>query len=275
MNYYEMLGMNKEPFSTSPDPHFFYASKEHKAALMKAIIEVRLKRGLSVIMGNVGMGKTTLCRKLLQMFRERENIDIYMILDPDYRTEKLFFGALIKTFSIEITKSRPNTLDYKEALKNFLFKKAVEQGRTVVLLIDEAQKMTLSSLEILRMLLNYETNEYKLLQLLLVGQTELRVQLKQMRNFVDRISFKCVLNPISDLNELRELINFRVEKAGYAGEEKLFDPGAIREIYQYTQGYPRRLAMLCHNALRELVICEQKIVTSEIIRETIAQEVLI
>jgi len=275
MNYYEILGMNKEPFSTSPDPHFFYASKEHKAALMKAIIEVRLRRGLSVIMGNVGMGKTTLCRKLLQMFRERENIDIYMILDPDYKTEKLFMGALIKTFGIDVGKARPNTLDYKEALKNFLFKKAIEQERTIVLLVDEAQKLTLSSLEILRILLNYETNEYKLLQLLLMGQTELRTQLKQMRNFVDRISFKCVLNPLSDLNELRELINFRVEKAGYTEEEELFDPGAIREIYQYTQGYPRRLAMLCHNALRELVIHEKKIVTSEIIRETIAQEVLI
>ena len=94
MSYYKMLGIDKEPFSTSPDPHFFYESREHMTALMRIMIEIRLKRGLSVILGDVGTGKTTLCRKLLQMFKAREDVDFYIILDPGYDTEELFIEAL-------------------------------------------------------------------------------------------------------------------------------------------------------------------------------------
>ena len=90
MGYYNLLGMDKEPFSTSPDPLFFYGSQEHRAALTRIMIEIRLRRGLSVILGDVGTGKTTLCRKLLQMFRERENLEFYIILDPTFNNEELF-----------------------------------------------------------------------------------------------------------------------------------------------------------------------------------------
>ncbi|MDP8258011.1 MAG: AAA family ATPase [Candidatus Aadella gelida] len=274
MNYYKMLGMDREPFSTSPDPHFFYDSQEHKAALMRILIEVRLKRGLSVIMGDVGTGKTTLCRKLLQLFKERENVEFYIILDPAFKTEELFIECLIRTFGITMEKEQPNILDYKEAIKNFLYRKGVEENKTVVLLVDEAQKMDSSSLEVLRMLLNYETNEFKLLQLVLVGQMELMVQLKSMRNFVDRIGLKYILNPF-DIREVKGMLDFRLKKAGYESHTDLFDPEAIEEIYKITQGYPRRVSMLCHNALRELVITESKTVSYEIINKLVSKEVFI
>ncbi|MFH1411570.1 MAG: AAA family ATPase [Candidatus Omnitrophota bacterium] len=274
MNYYKILGMDREPFSTSPDPHFFYDSQEHKAALMRILIEVRLKRGLSVIMGDVGTGKTTLCRKLLQLFKERENVEFYIILDPTFKTEELFIECLIRTFGITLEQEHPNILDYKEALKNLLYRKGVEENKTVVLLVDEAQKMDSSSLEVLRMLLNYETNEFKLLQLVLVGQMELMAQLKGMRNFVDRIGLKYILNPF-DIHEVEGMLDFRLKKAGYNSHTDLFDSDAIEEIYKITQGYPRRVSMLCHNALRELVVTDSKIVTRDIIAKLVSKEVFI
>jgi len=276
MSYYRILGLKREPFSTSPDPLFFYKSSEHMAALMRIMIEIRLKRGLSVILGDVGTGKTTLCRKLLQMFKVREDVEFYIILDPGYETEKLFLSALIKTFGLisDTIIEEINILDYRERLKDFLFKKGVEEGKTVVLLIDEAQKMNAASLEALRTLLNYETNEYKLLQLVLVGQMELISQLREMRNLVDRINLKYILNPL-DAKEVEELINFRLHKAGYTSDKTLFDKGAVEEIYKNTQGYPRRVSMLCHNALRELLTSNKGYVDRELIQNLLSKEVMI
>ena len=134
--------------------------------------------------------------------------------------------------------------------------------------------MNSESLEVLRMLLNYETNEFKLLQLVLVGQMELLSQLKGLRNFVDRISLKYILNPF-DLHEVKEMINFRTEKAGNRSRIRLFDDEAIEEIYKFTQGYPRRVSMLCHSALRELVITNDNLVTKEVIQQLVSKEILI
>ena len=102
MSYFKVLGLDKEPFSTSPDPSFFYESREHHAALMRLMVEIRLKRGLSLILGDVGTGKTTLSRKLFQMLKERDDIIFHMILDPTYDTEELFLDSLIRTFKIEL-----------------------------------------------------------------------------------------------------------------------------------------------------------------------------
>ena len=235
MSYYKLLGLNKEPFLTTPDPEFFYESKEHKAALLRLIIEIRLRRGLSLILGDVGTGKTTLSRKLFQMCKEREDIIFHMILDPTYETEEIFLDSLIRTFGISLSITNPSILDYKEAVKKYLFEKGVEEKKTVVLLIDEAQKLNVLSLEILRVLLNYETNEYKLLQLVLLAQLEILPRIKEMRNFTDRISLKYVLNPL-DEEETGEMIKFRLRKAGYNSKVSFFTDEAIKEIYRYTKG---------------------------------------
>jgi general secretion pathway protein A len=273
MSYYKLLGLEKEPFSTSPDPEFFYESQEHRAALLRLMIEIRLKRGLSLILGDVGTGKTTLSRKLFQMLKKREDIIFHMILDPTYDTEEIFLDSLIRTFGLQILASNPSILDYKEAIKRYLFEKGVEEGKTIVLLIDEVQKLNTISLEVLRILLNYETNEYKLLQLVLVGQLEILPRLREMRNFMDRVSLKYVLNPL-DEKEVREMIEFRIRKAGYTSTARFFTDEAIKEIYQYTQGYPRRVAMLCHEALKYLVAENKTIVDLKMVREIILRDKL-
>lgn len=274
MSYYRILGLNREPFSTSPDPKFFYESKEHMAALMRIMIEIRLKRGLSVILGEVGTGKTTLCRKLLQMFSVRNDVEFYIILDPRFDSEELFMDALVRSFGLTVDPGSANILDYKEQLKDFLFRKGIEENKTVVLLVDEAQKMNETSLEALRTLLNYETNEYKLLQLVLVGQMELIPALKSMPNFVDRINLKYIINPF-DEDEVREMIDFRLRRAGYESDRELFTDEAIEEVYKHTQGYPRRVSMLCHNLLRELAITNRHYIDKDMVEHSLSREVLL
>jgi general secretion pathway protein A len=266
MNYYSALGLHKEPFSTSPDPAFFFESHQHHALLLKLMIEIRLKRGLSLILGDVGTGKTTLSRKLFQMLKERQDIIFGMILDPVFDSEQLFLEALLRTFKVDLPQG--NILDYKDALKKFLFQKGVEENKTVVLLIDESQKLNEGSLEVLRSLLNYETNEFKLLQLVLLSQLELLPKLRQMNNFWDRISLKYVLNPL-DEQETKEMISFRLRQSGYAFEANLFNDEAVDVIYEYTGGYPRKISMICHDALTYLVAQSKAVVDGAAIRELI------
>lgn len=160
-------------------------------------------------------------------------------------------------------------IDFKEALEKYLFQKGVEENKTIILLIDEGQKLTPENLEVLRTLLNYETNEYKLLQLVIMAQVELLLRIKRIRNFMDRISLKYTINPL-DENETKQMIEFRLSQAGYNGQNNLFNEEAIKLIYQHSQGYPRRISMLCHDALEMLVMREKTLVNEEIIKELIA-----
>jgi general secretion pathway protein A len=272
MSYYKVLGFEKEPFSTSPDPAFFYLSKEHETALTNILIEIRLKRGLSVILGDVGTGKTTLSRKLIQELKEREDFIFHIILDPSFENERLFLTSLARNFEINNIGVDPTIIDLREALERSLFQKGVTEGKTVTIIIDEAQKLNEGSLEMLRVLLNYETNEFKLLQLVLLGQLELHSKITTIPNFFDRISFKYTLNPL-DFEETKEMIGFRLAQAGYKANIHLFLDEALREIHQYSQGYPRQITMMCHKALKTLVLKNKFVVDAAFIREMMEEEI--
>lgn len=274
MSYYTLLGLTREPFSSSPDPDFFYESHDHHAVLTRLLIEIRLRRGLSVVLGDVGTGKTTLSRKLFQMLADRPDILFFMVMDPTFQSEDLFLESLIRVFNIQNDLGTNKTiLDYKEAIKKYLYQKGVEENRTVVLVVDEAQKLNEMSLEVLRVLLNYETNEFKLLQLVLFGQMELLPRINEMKNFVDRIIFRYVLNPL-DKKELKDMIEFRLRQAGFNSSLQLFTDDAIEEIHNYTQGYPRRINLLCHNVLRALITENKAVVDAGMVHQLFARSVV-
>lgn len=274
MSYYRVLGFDKEPFSTSPDPEFFYSSRWHDRALTNVLIELRLKRGLSVVLGDVGTGKTTLSRKLVQDLKARGDCLFHIFLDPCFESKTHFMQAVIRNFGAlpEAAACNASVSDLREALERFLFEKGVIENKTIILIIDEAQKLDELSLEELRLLLNYETNEFKLLQVVLLGQSELLPTIKAIPNFFDRISFKTTLYPL-DYEETKELIRFRLGQAGYRAKMDLFLEEALREIYHYTNGYPRQVTMVCHRALKEMLLRKKAVVDLQVIKDLINEDI--
>ena len=269
MSYYSVLGLQREPFSTSPDPNFFFRSSSHLQALNRLEIAIRLKRGLCLILGDIGTGKTTLARTLLSNVQHDDELVFHLIMDPWYETEYQFLQSLCRMF--EVRPAFKSTLDCREAIEHYLFQKGVTEGKTIVLLIDEGQKLSLDMLENLRVLLNYETNEYKLLQVVIFSQMELLPRITRIKNFIDRVALKYIVNPL-DEQETAQLIQFRLEAAGLANGAALFTPEAVHAIHQFTQGYPRKIAMMCHNALESLVMREQSVIDAPLIQELLSDE---
>ena len=271
MSYYKLLGLEREPFSTSPDPNFFFLSAAHRAALYRLRIAVKLQRGLCLVLGDVGTGKTTLSRRLAQLLPQDGPITLHVILNPYFESDQQFLLALMDAFHLEVPATPPPIRVMLATIERYLFTQGVEGGRIVTLLIDEAQQLTPANLEILRALLNYETHDTKLLQLILMAQLEFLPTLRSIRNLWDRVSLKYVLNPLDEL-ETKELVLFRLQRAGFTDREPLFTDEAIREIYQATQGYPRRIALLCPDALEQLVMEHQPVVSDALIRHLVSRE---
>lgn len=271
MQFYEAIGFKREPFSTSPDPAFFYRSKEHEECLQRLEISIRLRRGLNVVLGDVGTGKTTLSRTLLQSIGTDDSFVIQIVLDPSFRSEFQMLTSLLAMY--EIAPNGRSTLAYKDALRDFLYEKGVNENKTIVLLIDEGQKLTPTYIELLRNLLNFETNEYKLLQLIIMGQMELLPRIRRIRSFRDRIAMSYVLNPLNR-TDTRNMILYRLQVAGYLEPDALFTEGAFEEIYRWTQGYPRQVTTLCHNALVTMFTMEAAYVDPNIVKATMNRNAL-
>jgi general secretion pathway protein A len=269
MSYYNVLGLYKEPFSTSPDPDFLYRSRSHISALHRLEIAIRLKRGLSLILGDIGTGKTTIARALIQSFKNEPEYVFHIILDPHQEDRAHFINNLCRIFGLQYTYS-----DEPDILEKYLFQKGVIENKTVVLIVDEGQKLNQSCVEVLRTLLNYETNEFKLLQLVIMAQLEFLEKAGKVRNFMDRISFKYLLNPLLE-DETREMIMYRLRQAGMPQGRLVFTNEAIHEIFNYTRGYPRRVASICHQALENIVMHNKRIIDVDQIRDIIKQEVSI
>lgn len=269
MSYYRVLGLEKEPFSTSPDPSLFYLSQEHRAALYRLRISVKLKRGMSLVLGDVGAGKTTLSRRFSQLVKNEPRTIMHMVLNPLFEDERDFLAEISARFGIQPAGS--GALAHFNAIESYLFKKGVQEGQTIVLLIDEAQKLNDRCLEALRGLLNYETNEHKLLQLILVSQLELVPRLSAMKNFWDRISLKHMLSPF-DLGEMKQMILFRLKAVGYRSPVQLFSDEAFRAIYQATQGHPRQVTQLCHDCLEHVVMYNRPYVERQLVDWLVSRE---
>ncbi|OGR34349.1 MAG: hypothetical protein A2051_01115 [Desulfovibrionales bacterium GWA2_65_9] len=255
MNLYANLDLEREPFSNSPDPNFLHQTRQHATCLQELEISLRLRRGLSVITGDIGTGKTTLCRGLLRAFGQDSEADMHLLLDPHFSTPEEFLRVILGSISRLTPDPAMGLWELKEALKQQLFRLGMVERRLVVLIIDEGQKLSLENLEILREMLNYETNSSKLLQIVIFGQRELEPLLAAMPNLVDRINVRRRLRALT-LSETRQMIRHRLKVAASAGAAPQvdFSGAAICAIHLACKGSPRKIVRLCHMAMLEMLV---------------------
>jgi general secretion pathway protein A len=254
MDYFSILNLNKEPFSNSPDPEFFFHSRQHLDCLQKLELSLLLRRGLNVIIGEVGTGKTTLCRQLIRRFSQKEETETHLILDPHFLNASEFLATVTKMLVGQKPVAGSHDWQIKEYIKQYLFRKGVNQNKTVVLIIDEGQKIPAFCLEILREFLNYETNQYKLLQIVIFAQKEFENTIRRYPNFADRINLYHRLKPLS-FKDTRLMIKFRLQKSSNSRRQSnLFTQPALWAIYRITGGHPRKIINLCRQSILSTII---------------------
>ncbi len=257
MDYYKLFNLEREPFSNTPDPDFFYRSTRHVECLQKLEIAVRLRRGLCIVQGEVGTGKTTLCRQLIRTLSTDESIRVHLILDPCFEGAELMAAALNRMLNGREKAAACSTMaEHKEMIKDRLFRAGVDGQEATVLIIDEGQKLPGRCIEFMREILNYETNRHKLIQIVVFAQEEMADLLAAHPNFADRAALYHHLGPLSRGDTAR-LIRYRLDRAG-AGERTastpVFTHGALRRIHRHSRGYPRRIVNLAHTSLLLLLI---------------------
>ncbi len=255
MSYHELLGLDREPFGNSPDPDFFHGSPRHAECLRRLEIAVRLRRGLCVVVGEVGTGKSTVCRRLIRTLGYDPDVLVHLLLDPSFADPRDFLAAVAVSFGI-LVDGEDSASRIREAIQDYLLQKGEGEGKIVVLCVDEGQKISAECLEILRELLNFETNTHKLLQIVVFAQPEFSAMLAARKNLADRVNTRYDLRPLP-LSETRRLIRTRLRLAAgeaFQGREPdIFTDAALRAIHRTTRGYPRRIMRLCHAALLETV----------------------
>jgi len=247
--YKEYFHLREEPFSITPDPRFLYMTGRHREALDHLLYGIRQRKGFICLTGEVGAGKTTLCRALLAELGS--DVHTALILNPVLSPTQLL-RAIVQEFGMH-SKCR-DRLSYLWLLNSFLLQ-AIAEDKTCVLIIDEAQDMPRPTLEMARLLSNLETERHKLLQIVLVGQPELRALLGKpsLRQLAQRITVRYHLGAMTP-QETGEYIRHRLRIAG-ASEPQAdqpgidFDGGAIEEIYRYSQGTPRLINAVGDKAL--------------------------
>ena len=243
--YKEYFGLKETPFSIAPDPHYFYISEGHREALAHLIYGINSDGGFILLTGEVGTGKTTVCRCLLEQIPE--NCEVAFILNPALSSVELL-AAICDEFRIAYSRGNETAKDLVANIYDFLLH-IHETGRRAILIIEEAQNLTVQVLEQIRLLTNLETSQRKLLQIIMLGQPELRKTLAkpQLRQLSQRVTAQYHLGPLGK-HEIDSYVKHRLAVAGLTHRE-IFPPTAIRMLYNLTRGIPRIINLICDRAL--------------------------
>ena len=242
--YLDFYGLRERPFSETPDPKFLFLTPGHREALAQLIYGVQEGKGFIVLTGEVGTGKTTLLRTFMERIGT-SSTHVAFIFDSTMPYDGLV-EYMLEDFGIPSAgKTRAQRLF---ALNRFLIERR-RAGQTAAVVVDEAQNLSLASLEHLRLLSNFETPTGKLLQIILVGQPELRDTLArpELRQLRQRLGMRCMIRPLTR-EETRNYIRSRLHVAG-ASDTRLFTDAAVERIAAYTNGIPRLVNILCDHCL--------------------------
>ncbi len=246
-------------FSISPNPRFFYITPSIQAAIAKTNYVIRSNQGLTTIIGDVGLGKTSLLRLLFNEYDDNPDYTTAFIVNPKQTTETAFLKAICTEFEVPTRRSQRET-EYE--LRAFLFEQA-QNGKTVVLFIDEAQQLRGPMFEQIRQILNYETDDRKLLNVIMAGQIELRYKLadRSKRALVSRIAVSSVLDAMT-LEETAGMIDFRCNVAQVTNR---FEDEAVEAVYNLSKGIPREVIKLCAMSVQYALLNDMETIPKEIV----------
>lgn len=245
--YQDFFQLKENPFNVTADSNLYFASHSHSEAFSHLTFGIQYRKGIIAITGEIGTGKTTLCRTLLSGLDKQTKTAL--ILNPKFSDEELLRIILQ---DLDISGNFSSKFELVTALNDYLLSES-SKGNNVVIIIDEAQNLSIEQLESIRLLSNIETEKDKLLQIVLVGQPELKkkLALPELRQLNQRIAVRYHVKPLSK-KEVNDYVQHRLKLCAsdpYMGPQVHFTQPAIREIYRHTKGKPRMINILCDRAL--------------------------
>lgn len=271
MTYFKRFGLEREPFGTTPDPAMFYRTLGHEDCYERLKLALALRRGLSVIIGDVGYGKTTIKVALLQELQADPAREIGIINNPrDCRTDVQFLRAILEQFGLDA--SGRTALDLTTEFLRYLEEMHLAE-RQPLLVIDEGQNLSGSHLEILRTFLSFETPTQKLIDIVIFAQPELEEKILRKRNLAQRVGMDHKLNPLNR-RDTAAMIAHRLRVAGRAPDAPpVFTDDALDVIYEASQGIPRAITNFCADCLVEAVFLGVEQVDGALAAEVIGRRV--
>jgi general secretion pathway protein A len=251
--------MEQPAFNNSPDPSFLYLTPLLKTAIHKLKYVVERRQGATAILGDLGLGKSSLMRLLLREYVTRDGYRVAYLPTPSFKSDYGFLKAICRELHLP---PRRSLVDQQSELEAFVLKEFVA-GRNVVLLVDEGQRLDTHMLEVLRVLTNFETDDAKCLQIVVAGQLELQEKLNEKRNraLKSRIFAPTILSPLS-LEEAFGMVAFRCELAGIPNP---FPAATIEAIYERAGGVPREIVFICNMAYEFMCVSGQSEVPPEFV----------
>ena len=261
--YLEYWGLERFPFDNVADPSFFYLSESHEEALSRLIYASEMSKGGAMLTGDIGCGKTLISRVYTRKLRE-DGCEVSLLPNPPLGPLEFLQEILYQLGVTELPDSKTRLLQIlqKRLIHN------MEEGKETVIIIDEAQILNEETFEEARLLLNYQSNDRFLLTLILLGQTELKVKIRQIKQFDQRIPIRYHLRPFPLLDTIRYIM-FREKKAGFT--KNVFTTKSMKAIYNYTRGLPREINSVCDLSLLIAFHKERELVDSGIVESVVGE----
>ena len=263
--------LREDPFNPEDSARYFYLADQYREALDLLVRHVLRRGGLSIIYGDVGLGKSSLMSVLRQRTRTNELFKQYVvgeILDPSQVTDAEFTRQLLIAFD-----QKPYGSTRSELSEQFIIflQRQAREGHTPLLVIDEGQCLSYDGLERLRIFLNYSLDDHRILQIIVFGQLELQEKIAKKRNLASRVRFTMTLEPLRSVGQVRGMIEYRLRTAGLAEGIELFAPGAVEAVFKHSGGVPRHIVNICSLCFDQAPRLDKRQIDAEIVDHVAAR----